>query len=87
MESLERFCRHREGEERGREVSERGERRFCVERERGNVVDEYGQPTVNSGTIVDSFKKVREVQARLYEQFKYIKNSTRRITNLVYDKL
>jgi hypothetical protein len=57
------------------------------ERERGNVVDEYGQPTVNSGTTMNSFKMVREVQARLYEQFKYIKNSTRRITNLVYDKI
>jgi hypothetical protein len=50
------------------------------ERERGNVVDEYGQQTVNSGTTVKGFKKVREVQARLYEQFEYIKNSTRRIT-------
>jgi hypothetical protein len=47
----------------------RGERGGSAwrERERGNVVDEYGQPTVNSGTTVNSFKKVREVQARLYE--------------------
>jgi hypothetical protein len=65
----------------------RWERGGSAWRERGNVVDEYGQPTINSGTIVNSFKKVREVQARLYEQFKYIKNSTRRIINLVYDKI
>jgi hypothetical protein len=37
------FRRHREGEEHGGEVSARGERWFCVERQRGRVVDEYGQ--------------------------------------------
>jgi hypothetical protein len=33
-----------------------GERGGSAWRERGKVVDEYRQPTVNSGTIVNSFK-------------------------------